>query len=100
MEAQFANGASFGMIFSRFTGDEPVMLGRLTPDGLLKFSLPGDTPSIGLDLGQGVQPLEPRLHTVSIRPDEQELDLIWRGAQTYEGTSWLPKMTRLQAEVR
>jgi hypothetical protein len=100
MGAQFANGASFGMIFASLAGDESVVLGRLTPDGVLKFSLPGDTPSIGLDLGQGVQPLEPRLHTVSIRPDEQELDLIWRGAQTYEGPSWLSKMTRLQAEVR
>jgi hypothetical protein len=100
LDAQFANGASFGMIFVKLKGDEPVVLGRLTPDGVLKFSLPGDTPSIGLDLGEGVQPLEPRLHTVSIRPEDQELDLIWRGAQTYEGYSWLPKMTRLQAEVR
>jgi hypothetical protein len=100
MEAQFANGASLGMIFASFRGDEPVVLGRLTPDGLLKFSLPGDTPSIGLDLGQGMQPLEPKLHTVSIRPDDQELDLIWRGAQTYAGYSWLPKMTRLLAEVQ
>jgi len=100
MEAQFANGASLGMIFASLKGDEPVVLGRLTPDGLLKFSLPGDAPSIGLDLGQGMRPLEPKLHTVSIRPEDQELDLIWRGAQTYEGYSWLPKMTRLLAEVQ
>jgi len=26
--------------------------------------------------------------------------LILRGAQTYEGYSWLPKMTRLLAEVQ
>jgi hypothetical protein len=100
MEAQFANGASFGMIFARLRGDEPVLLIRLTPNGVLKFLLPGDTPGIGLDLGHGMQPLEPQLHTVSIRPEEQELDLIWRGAQTYGGYRWLPKMTRLQAEVR
>ena len=81
MEAQFANGASIGMIFATFKGDEEVALGRLTPDGLLKFKLPGDTPAIGLDLGQGMQELEPQLHTVSIRPDDMELDLIWRGAQ-------------------
>jgi hypothetical protein len=99
-EAQFANGASLGMIFASFKGDEPVVLGRLTPDGVLKFSLPGDAPNIGLDLGQGMQQLEPKLHTVSIRPDDQELDLIWRGAQRYEGYSWLPKMTRLVAEVQ
>jgi hypothetical protein len=100
MEAEFANGASFGMIFSSFKGDEPVVLGRLTPDGVLTFSLPGETPAIGLDLGEGMQPLEPHLHTVSIRPDDLELDLIWRGTQTYPGYSWLPKMTRLEADVQ
>ncbi len=100
METAFANGASLGMIFSRLAGDEPVVLGRLTPDGLLKFSLPGDTPAIALDLGQGPKPLEPRLHTVSIRPDDLELDLIWRGAQIYPGYSWLPNITKLEAEVQ
>lgn len=100
MEAQFANGASFGMIFPDLKGDESVALGGLTPDGLLKFSLPGDTPAIGLDLGAGIQELAPQLHSVSIRPDDQEVDLIWRGAQGYEGYGWLPKMTRLHAEIR
>jgi hypothetical protein len=100
MDAQFANGASFGLMFSSVAGDEPIVLGRLTPDGVLKFSLPGETPAIGLDLGQGMQPLEPTLDTVSIRPDDLELDLIWRAAQTYEGYHWLPQMTRLVAEVQ
>jgi hypothetical protein len=99
-EAQFANGASLGMIFASFKGDEPVVLGRLTPGGVLKFSLPGDEPKIGLDLGQGMQPLDPQLHTVSIRPDDLELDMIWRGAHPYEGYGWLPNMTRLEAEVQ
>jgi len=101
MDAQFANGASLGMIFSTLEGNEPVVLGRLTPDGLLKFQLPGDRPRIGLDLGQGMQELEPQLHTVSIRPDDLEVDLIWRGAQTYPGYRWASKnLTRLEAEVQ
>ena len=100
MEAQFANGASLGLMFSRLNGDEPITLGRLTRSGLLKFSLPGDIPSIGLDLGTGTKPLEPKLHTVSIRPDDLEVDLIWRGSQTYSGYHWLPKITRLEAEVQ
>jgi hypothetical protein len=99
-EAQFANGASIGLIFSTFAGDEPVMLGRLTPGGVLRFLLPGDTPKIGLDLGQGMQPLEPQLHTVSIRPDDLELDLIWRGAHTYPGYGWLPNIKRVEADVQ
>ena len=100
LDAHFANGASLGMIFGALEGNEQILLGRLTPDGVLKFSLPGDRPQIGLDLGRGVQPLTPRLHTVSIRPEDGEVDLIWSGAQTYEGYSWLPKMTRLHAEVQ
>jgi hypothetical protein len=100
METQFANGASIGMIFATFKGDEEVALGRLTPDGLLRFKLPGDTPAIGLDLGQGMQELEPQLHTVSIRPDDMELDLIWRGAKVYPGYNWLSKMTKLEADVQ
>ena len=100
MEAQFANGASLGMVFPALKGDEAISLGGLTPDGMLKFSLPGETPSIGLDLGSGMQELDPQIHTVSIRPDDMEVDLIWRGAQTYEGYAWLPKMTRLYAEVQ
>jgi hypothetical protein len=43
--------------------------------------------------------LTTRLHTVSIRPDDLEVDLVWRGAQPYEGFGWLPKMTRLYAEI-
>jgi hypothetical protein len=101
MEAEFANGASLGMIFSSLRGDEPVILGRLTADGLLKFTLPGDTPAIGLDLGQGIKQLEPQLHTVTIRPDDREVDLIWRGALTYPGYRWAStNLTRLHAEVQ
>jgi hypothetical protein len=100
LEAHFANGASLGLMFADVKGDEAVALGRLTPGGLLKFSLPGETPRIGLDLGQGLRALEPRLHTVSIRPDDQELDLIWRGALVYDGYRWLPKMTKLEVEIQ
>jgi hypothetical protein len=100
MDVPFANGASFGLAFSRLNGSETITLGRLTPEGVLKFSLPGDTPKIGLDLGQGMKPLEPALHTVSIRPDDLELDLIWRGAQVYPGYDWLPNVSKLEALVQ
>lgn len=98
-ETHFANGASLGLMFADLKGDEPVALAGLTPGGLLRFSLPGDVPRIGLDLGSGVKELEPQLHTVSIRPDDEEVDMIWRGACPYPGYHWLPKMTRLEAEV-
>ncbi|HEX7241522.1 MAG TPA: DUF2169 domain-containing protein, partial [Longimicrobiaceae bacterium] len=99
LEAHFGNGASFGLVFPDLKGDEPVSLGGLTPDGLLKFSLPGETPVVVLDIGLGEQQPAPRLHTVSIRPDDGELDLVWRASTVYEGYAWLPKMKRLHAEV-
>jgi len=98
-EAYSNNGASFGMTFQRFNGDEALSLRGLTPEGLLEFSLPGETPRITLDIGRGEDLLESRLHTVSIRPDDREVDLIWRGACIYEGYSWYPKMKRLYAQV-
>ncbi len=93
------NGASYGMLFPEISGHEKVTLRGLSADGLLEFTLPGDTPQIMLDIGSGAQQLQARLDTVSIRPNALEMDLIWRGAQVYEGYSWLPQMKRLNAEV-
>jgi len=98
-EANFNNGASIGMGFEALKEDEVITLSGLTPDGFMKFQLPGDVPEIVLDIGRGEQQLESKLHTVSIRPDDRELDLIWRGSCIYEGYSWWPKMQRLHAEV-
>jgi hypothetical protein len=79
MEARFANGASFGMIFASFKGDEPVVIGRLTPIACSNSRCPVIHRRSGWIWGR-MQPLEPHLHTVSIRPDDLALDLIWRGA--------------------
>lgn len=98
-EAVFNNGASLGMSFPDLQGDERIVLRGLTPDGQMSFSLPGDFPEIVLDIGRGPLQLSPRLHTVSIRPDERAVDLIWRGSQEYEGYDWWPQSTRLHAEV-
>jgi hypothetical protein len=93
------NGASHGMLFPHLNGNETVHLRGLSPEGVLDFTLPGESPKITLDIGFGAQELQARLDTVSIRPDDLELDLIWRGALPYEGYSWLPQMKRLNAEV-
>jgi hypothetical protein len=98
-DAGFNNGASLGMIFAGLRGDERVTLRGLTRDGLLDFRLPGDVPEIGLDFGDGLEQLQTRVHTVSIRPDDLAMDIVWRGARTYPGPQWLPKMKRLHAEV-
>jgi hypothetical protein len=99
-EVRFSNGASYGMTFPMLRGDEPVTLHGLTRDGVLQFHLPAETPTITLDIGKGEHQLDASIHTVSIRPDDLEVDVIWRGALGYEGYRWLPKMMRLHAEVR
>lgn len=99
LTAQFANGASFGMLFQSLKDDETIALGGFSADGMLRFSLPGETPAVVLDIGRGEEQPPPQLHTVSIRPDDLEFDLIWRAATVYEGYAWLPQMTRLHVEV-
>jgi hypothetical protein len=80
--------------------DDHIHLLNLGPGGgPLHFQLPGETPSVTLDLGAGPQPLQATLQTVSIRPDDAALDLVWQAAQVYPGHHWLPQMKRLHAEV-
>jgi hypothetical protein len=74
-------------------------LARLTPEGHLSFTLPDDWPRIMLDIGLGENELPAVLHTVCVRVEERQVDLIWRGAHAYPGVRWLPQMKRLQAEV-
>lgn len=98
-EAGFNNGASLGLILPNLRGDERVAMQGLSPDGAVEFRLPGDVPEIGLDTGDGMQPTRCRLHTVSVRPDDAALDLIWCGAQPFAGVRALAQMRCLHAEV-
>jgi hypothetical protein len=98
-EAYFNNGASLGMIFQALRGDEPVTLKGLSAHGPIEFALPGESPGILLDIGRGERQLDSKLQTVSIRPDDGEVDIIWSGMEVYEGYGWWPKMRRLHAEV-
>jgi hypothetical protein len=98
-DIRFNNGASPGLALVYLVGNEPVKLVNLTPAGLLSFGLPRDAPRIMLDIGLGENELRPVLHTVTIRPDEMQLDLVWRGAHEYPGVDWLPEMKRLVAKV-
>lgn len=99
-EAQFHNGASFGLALPTLKHDESVSLRGLTPDGALDFQMPGETPTLALDIGDGDQALETKVHTVSIRPDDLELDIVWGGVLTFGPYSKLSKLRRLQAHVQ
>ncbi|MEO7242695.1 MAG: DUF2169 domain-containing protein [Variovorax sp.] len=99
-EAQFHNGASFGLLLPTLKPDESISLRGLTQGGALDFQLPGETPRIALDTGTGDHELESRIHTVSIRPDDLELDIVWGGTMTFGPYSKLSTLRRLQPHVQ
>lgn len=96
---RFLLGASQGLSFPYLRGDEAIRMRGLTPEGMLRFLLPGEKPILRLDIGGGMQVLEPVLHTVQIRGEEKQIDLVWRGSLPYPGIEYLAEMTTLAAEV-
>jgi hypothetical protein len=98
-DVRFNNGASLGLILPFLNGDEPVRLVGLTPEGTLDFRLPGDRPRMMMDIGFGANELDVVLHTVCVRLDAMQVDLVWRGAHEYPGLDWLPEMKKLEYEV-
>jgi hypothetical protein len=99
MNFQFFNGASRGLVFPYLTGGEQVAVENLTPDGTLSFQLPADQPGLGLDIGSGPQEPEVVMHTVQIRMEERQVDVLWRGAVPYPGPDWLPQMRKMEVSV-
>jgi len=98
-DVRFNSGASRGLAFPHLTGAAAFRLTNLTPNGSLAFQLPGETPRMMLDIGLGENELEPVLHTVCVRLEEMQVDLVWRGAHPYPGLDWLPEMKKLIAVV-
>jgi hypothetical protein len=98
-DVRFNSGASIGLAVPFLSGGEAVRLTNLFPTGPVAFTLPRERPRIALDFGRGLAEPDPVLHTVQIRADEGQLDLVWRGAVRHPGIDWLPEMKRLVAEV-
>jgi hypothetical protein len=99
MDFRFFNGASDGLALPFLAGTERLRLINLTPGGDLAFDLPGDRPTIALDIGAGARDGDAVLHTVMVHADRAEVDLVWRAAFPYDGPDWLPTMTRLEVAV-
>jgi hypothetical protein len=100
MDFRFFNGASDGLVLPFLSGTEPVKLINLVPDGNLEFQLPSDRPQVGIDIGKGVEEPQIVLHTVMIRMEERQLDLLWRGAVHYPGPDWLPEMKKMEVLIK
>jgi hypothetical protein len=99
MDFRFFNGASKDLVLPFLSGTEQVRLLNLDPRGDTQFQLPGERPRIGLDIGLGMQEPEAFLHTVLIRIDDRQVDLIWRGAIPYPGRDWLPNMKKMEVLI-
>jgi hypothetical protein len=100
MDFRFFNGASPGLVAPFLRGDEEVRTLHLTAEGRLSFRLPGESPGIGLDIGGGIQEPEVVLHTVMIRLEDRQVDLVWRGAIPYAGPDSLPDLKKLEIHIQ
>lgn len=99
MDFRFFNGASRNLIFPYLKGGEQIATSNLSRAGLLFFQLPYDAPDLGLDIGFGMQEPEVVMHSVMIRMEERQVDLVWRGAIPYPGRDWLPQMRKMEVSV-
>jgi hypothetical protein len=99
MDFRFFNGASPGLALPFLSGDEVIHTWYLAPEGEVSFQLPGDRPRIGIDIGFGMQVPQVVLHTVQIRMEERQVDLVWRAAAPYPGPEWLPQMRKTEILV-
>ncbi|MCC9602682.1 DUF2169 domain-containing protein [Stieleria sp. JC731] len=99
MDFRFFNGASPGLVLEFLDGSEHVSTRGVTAEGQFDFQLPGERPLLGLDIGSGPQQPEVVLHTVQIRMEDRQVDLVWRAAVPYPGLDWLPEMPMMEVTV-
>jgi hypothetical protein len=96
---RFFNGAPGALVLPYLQGGEWIGADNLSAHGQLHFQLPTGAPRIGLDIGDGVEEPDVVLQTVSIRMEEGQIDLVWRGAVPYRGPDWLPEMRRMDVLI-
>lgn len=99
MDFRFFNGASTGLALPFLKGDEIVKTRCLMPEGEWVIALPGETPGVSLDIGEGPTEGQVVLHTLLVRLEERQIDLVWRAAFPYQGPDWLPEMRRMEVLI-
>jgi len=97
MDFRYFNGAYLSVPY--LAGGEMIRLENLSPEGTLEFRLPIDVPKVHVDMGLGPQDPPAILHTVQIRGEDRQIDLVWRASVSYPGMDWLPNMTKLDLTV-
>ncbi|MFW6255082.1 MAG: DUF2169 family type VI secretion system accessory protein [Chitinivibrionales bacterium] len=100
LDFRFFQGASAGLNSTQLVGNEPVSLIFFDPDyPKFEFALPGETPLMTIDTGEGPVELKPALHTVDINKDENALTMIWRGAYELESMEQFAEFKKLETKV-
>lgn len=80
-DERYFNGAHPRLIGKGFLqGNEPVEVINASSKGLLRFSLPGESPTVSVTMGKEQVRLEMSFDTLIIEPDENRIVMIWRGS--------------------
>ncbi len=100
MAGQFYQAAAPGMSVPLLAGNEPFILKNLTPGGLLGFDLPGRTPQVSLDRGDGPRNVTMALDTVVFLAETGRLILTWRGRLALDGPGDFDRLPAMPRDVR
>ncbi|UCC71416.1 MAG: DUF2169 domain-containing protein [Gemmatimonadota bacterium] len=79
-------------------GDEPVAIRGATPDGLLRFELPGVRLSVTHFVDSTSETQLANLDTILIEPDQNRVILVWRAAYECAGGALRVKEVRVSQD--
>ena len=100
MDFGFFNGGSRGLVRPYLEPGERIAFRNLHRSGDVLGALPSAWPTLSLDIGEGgMRTQRSVLHTVVIRLDALEMDLVWRAAFPYPGLDFLPQLRRLHVDA-
>ena len=82
----FSAAAPYNVVKPFLKGNETVVMENLTKDNNLSFYLPGITPIIQLDSGNGMEGVDIVLDTLVFLPDKGRVITIFRGSRVLNAT--------------
>jgi hypothetical protein len=97
---EYFQASAPGMAFPLLAGDEPLILGNMSPSGFMGFDLPGRAPILRLDRGDGPMVVPMVLDTVAFLADEGRLLQTWRGRVVLSGPDEFDRLPAMPVDVR
>lgn len=99
MDFRFFNGAPVDLQLQEVRGDEEVTLVGMDQEGNFNFSLPGDRPTVSMDIGNGREIPPTVIQTVCILKEEEKLYIVWRAAMPYPGPDKMHELPKFEVIV-